>query len=215
MNRSLVIAFVAVPLFILFVFSSNGTNIESNDTTISLPPPLHNAPLLQGQDYIEIASDYVAGKVGEEYFKTHFQVNAIATGQPTKGYVYMVVFDYMIICDDLNATIPIDVFFGASNTIVRERGIPAKDNLMPFRINKTEALKIAEAYERDWVVYGVNVGIQYPADWAGAAAYRYVWSVGYYLTPRDKSSGNIREFFIDPISGRLLATTIVSWEMNS
>jgi hypothetical protein len=214
MNRGLMIVSVLVSLIILFAVPSYEINIDSGNT-ISQPPPIQNAPVLPKEDYIKMASDFVAGKVGEEYFKTHFQVNTIATDQPTKGCVYMVVFDYIIICDDLNATIPVDVFFGASNTIVRERGIPAKDNLMPFRINKTEALKIAEAHKRDGMVYEVTVGIQYPADWAGAAAYRYVWSVGCYLTPRDKPSGNIREFFIDPISGKLLATTIISWETKS
>jgi hypothetical protein len=215
MNRNLDFTFLAVLLIVFFAISLNEIKIDSNAPTIFQSPTYNTSSSLQKQYYIKLASDFLIGKVGEEYFQKYFKVNMIATGQPTKGYAYMVLFDYNIICDGINATCPVDIFFDGSNAIVRERGIPAKDNLMPFRVSMTEALNIAEAHKLSEVVYNVTVGIQYPTNWAGAAAYRYVWSVDYYLTPRDSASGNIRNFFIDPITGELLGTEITSWRRLS
>jgi hypothetical protein len=175
-----------------FISTSAGENSSEENP----PPP----------QIVEMAKEYVASKVGVEYFNTYFRLEGgrfipvSARGEGNPNEVYMVGFIYRISVGNYLANVTVGVFLDTEGRVTRTEGVPIKEYLMPFRIDREEAIRIAKEAGLPEGIKGYSAHISY--DLEGA----YMWDVTVWFSePRtslnDHGPGRGRSVDIDVNSG--------------
>jgi len=171
-------------------------------------------PLVSSQEdtvppkIIDKAKEYIISNVGEDYFNTYFHLKDSMfipeswRPENNPNETYMVVFDYNISIGDYSATIIAEMHFDSEGNITRAYGIPTEGYLMPFKIDREEAIRIASKAGLPSGTVGYTAQITHMIYQELNA---YVWAVETWLTLPPPNSDPAKGMYamIDVKSGKV------------
>lgn len=163
----------------------------------------------------EQASVMLMGAVGQDYYDRYLRFRGVSINVAHVDWLTCVNYDYLVSAGDYNDTCEIGIYFDKVNGFVKSTGIPMAGNLMPFTVNRTEALDIAEsASSRE--VYEEETSISWLRELSdGESLQKYVWIVDLYHNPRSEAYGSLTRSIIDPLNGEMLENHVISWLSTS
>lgn len=159
----------------------------------------------------EQATAMLIEAVGQDYYNEYFSFRGISINVAHVDWLTCVNYDYLVSGDDYNYTCEVRIYFDKANGYVKSTGVPRVGNLMPFMVNRAEALGIAESAS-DREAYEEEVSIAWLGELSGGGSLqKYVWVVDLYNDPRGQAYGSFTRAIIDPLNGELLESYVISW----
>lgn len=163
----------------------------------------------------EQASAMLIGAVGQDYYDACLRFRDVSVNVAYGDWLTRVDYDYLVSGDDYNYTCEIQFYFDKFNGLLRSSGIPIAGNLMPFTVNRTEALDSAKSVSRREVIEE-EVRIFWLRELSdGEPLGKYVWIVDLYHNHRDEDNGSLTRSIIDPLNGEMLENNIINWLSTS
>ena len=153
--------------------------------------------------------------VGQDYFDRYLRFRGVSINVVNVDWLTCVNYGYLVSVGDYNTECEIRIYFDKVNSYVKSTGIPVAGNLMPFMVNKTEALSMAES-NSDRKVYEEEAGLYWLQELSdGESLQKYVWIVDLYHNPRTEAYGSLTRSIIDPLNGEILDNYVISWLSTS
>jgi DNA-binding transcriptional ArsR family regulator len=153
--------------------------------------------------------------VGRDYYEKYLRLKEVEANLNLSEWVTNVIYDYVIDLGDYNTTCEVDIYFDEDDNVISTNGLPMTGNLMPFVVNRTMAVKIAESSSTN-EIYDTHPDI----GWLrilndGEPLQRYVWVVDLYQYSSDHNHISAMRITIEPMTGKilekyLLPSTIIS-----
>ena len=158
------------------------------------------------------ARAYLIDLVGEDYYRKYFTQwkSEVNIWEPENWYTSVGYFYYIEI-EDYSVRREISIYYNQEEEFIRIDGVPRYGNLMPFSLNKENAIVIASPYNSKSfveVVAGVSFVDETPND---VFIDRYVWVVSFYHDPRRSQSGSMTAVYVDPVTRQVYDTCQIGW----
>lgn len=159
----------------------------------------------------EQAGAMLVEAVGQDYFDKYFRFSGVSINVAHLDWLTCVNYDYLVSGGDYNYTCEVRIYFDEFNGFVKSEGIPVAGNLMPFAVNRVDALDRAKSVSRSDVVEEVARIFWLGELSDGGSLEKYVWIVDLYHDHRDEGYGSLTRSVIDPLNGDVLENYVISW----
>jgi len=134
-------------------------------------------------EIIDKARRYIISEVGEDYFNTHFTFRDSITDYRIERGPYRVDFHYNISAGNYATTETVMIYLDSEGNVTETIGVPTERSLMPFKISREDAIRIAKKAGLPEAITGYDVAIHY----YGGEIDAYVWCVGLSFVPESVS----------------------------
>lgn len=188
---------------------------DNKTYTMLNPVEINTEPV---SDLVTLAEEVLVNDVGRIYFLKHFRSPILEKESfDDLEWKYIVSYKYKIKVGDYEKTIPVLIYFDEGRKPVSTTGIPLEDNRMPFKVDRDEAIRIAEGaglraehgpFEAE-IIYARNCEEEnnQTRDFQG----RYVWVVSVWLDDPDTSPSTLQIASIDVKTGKLYTVSKVTF----
>jgi len=153
---------------------------------------------------------------GEDYVEEHIELLWIERNPSNRRYDRTVFYHYNLeIGEDYTVQKEVYLKFDIEGNISRSHGLPDQDNLMPFTIDKSQALEMA-AVKMTETFEETGVNLEYMHNFNDTSKEeKYLWLVNFYHTPRSLESGVWTLVQVDPITGEILSNHTSDWATSN
>ncbi|MFH1178875.1 MAG: hypothetical protein V1710_00790 [Candidatus Bathyarchaeota archaeon] len=155
----------------------------------------------RGEKIVESkARSIIIDKYGEDYFYRYFELWNIQRNGDTGNWAISVTYFYNI--DVANYSTQEEVYFKFDSMLnfVSANRLPEEDNMMPFTISREQAISVAlNQVTREYVEYDAEIYFRNKIE--GTSINKYLWTIIFYHSPKNMSSGESTVVYVDPVSG--------------
>ena len=178
--------------------------------TMLYPVEIHTS---QATDLVKQAKTVLVNEVGPSYFQKYFRWPLLYK-ETFEEYTwkYCVSYFYTIKVGDYGTTEPIYVYFDEAREPISTVGVPTRDNRMPFKVTREEAIRLAVEAGLPSEPEPFEAKIIYAGNWGEENETiefeeRYVWIISVWI---DEPEANPRYYMmavIDPNTGKVYKTS--------
>ncbi|MCW4014486.1 MAG: hypothetical protein NWF07_16070 [Candidatus Bathyarchaeota archaeon] len=156
------------------------------------------------------AEAYIIDNCGVDYYEKYFRIKSVQRNNNKDEWAISVIYNYDLEIGNYTTQEEVSFLFNSNPDIISSRGIPDKNNVMPFNISKEQAIKIATNQTiKDYVQ--IEAQIQYKEKIMQKSVNKYLWTIVFYHTSNQNSGGEATFIYIDPNIGQIEGMEEAVW----